>query len=517
MGTKASMIDSMPSRTRRLWPLLVILLAVPTLGISGCESSDPSGPTAEPPSLLDAEERNAGWWIEQYGEISLADLDGEDAEIFKATHGILDRLRPHFDDARTRLVILGAEIDNDAPLPAFAAALPDDTIVMSLEGLRLCYRSVTREAGDSRAAAVLAHELAHLVAEHHWHLEAAALVGGFSGESDVFRSLLKTLGSNSQQAKKLELAADRRAVIGMAMAGYDPEVLLSGESSFFHEWVGTASGQLAYQNDSHPTSDERALYAKSWFRNAADLAALFQEGVRAYDEGDFTGAAEAFERVEREFPSREVLSNLGLAEIQLAARALGTCNGSLLLRWRLPMEIDRTTLLERTILRGDERSGCYEEEPYGAHRRSAHTALDEALRKEETYHPALLNLVALYMLDDRPQLAMGLAESGVSLYPDDPDFLLAYKTAEISVLMELEKPVENELSDLGDLHRRFPDHPDIAFNYAQALSHAGQYDRAEPVWRAFLRLEPESEWAEIARWNLGEEPESAANEDQPAR
>lgn len=517
MDTRPPVTDSAPGGTRRLWPLLVILLAVPTLGISGCEGSENETGDEAPPALLGDELRSAAYWVDQYGEVSADELDAEDARLLADTHAILDRLRPHFSDARTRLVILGEEFDEDAPLPAFAAALPDDTIVMSLEGLRLCYRGVTRAEGDSRAACVLAHELAHREADHHWFLEAAAMIRAFGGESDVLRSLAETLGSGTQEAKKLELEADRMAVIRMTAAGFDPEALFGARESFFDEWVGTAAGRLAYQNESHPAPGARAVHARSWFREAADLGLEFRDGVDAYDRGEFVEAVEAFERVEREFPSREVLSNLGLSELQLAARALGKCDGALLLRWRLPVEIDRKTLLARTTLRGDERSECYDEEPYLTHWRRAKTALDEALQKEETYSPAILNLAALHMLDDSPAWARSYATTGAELFPDDSRFRNALLTVDIADLLARDKSFDEEAAAHAALHEEHPDDPDIAFNAAKALMLAGQYDRAEPVWRAFLRVEPDGEWAEIARWNLGEEPESPANEDQPAK
>lgn len=517
MGTNGRIDISTRSGLRRFGPLLAILLAFPTLGVSGCESSDGASPPTAPPSLLDSEARNAEWWIEQYGEISLADLAGEDAEFFTSSHEILDRLRPHFDDARTRLVILGAEVDDGAPLPAFAAALPDDTIVMSLAGLRLCYRGVTRTQGDSRTACVLAHELAHFEARHHWFLEAAAMIRAFGGESDVLRSLSETLGSGSQEAKKLELEADRRAVIRMTAAGFDPEVLFEGRESFFHDWVGTAAGQLAYQTDSHPTPDQRALHARSWFRESAELSERFHRGVAALDAGDHQAAIEALEPVAREFPSREVLSNLGLAYYQLAALALADCDGVLVTTWRMPVAIDHETLLDRTRTRGSERSHCYERADYLDAFDRAKEVLGKAHRQDEEYPQALLNLAALHMLDDSPAAARMYGVMGAELLPDDSQFRNAILTVDIADLMARDKSFTEEAAALAALHEEHPDEPDIAFNAAQALMLAGQYDRAEPIWRAFLGMEPDTEWSEIARWNLGEEPESPANEDQPAK
>jgi hypothetical protein len=76
------------------------------------------------------------------------------------------------------------------------------------------------------------------------------------------------------------------------------------------------------------------------------------------------------------------------------------------------------------------------------------------------------------------------------------------------------------LDELGALRERFPEDPSIAFNLASALTYDPEHglDEALPVWRDFLRLEPEGPWAAIARdWVGLDEPADPAEADQPAR
>jgi Tfp pilus assembly protein PilF len=50
--------------------------------------------------------------------------------------------------------------------------------------------------------------------------------------------------------------------------------------------------------------------------------------------------------------------------------------------------------------------------------------------------------------------------------------------------------------------RTDPAFADAHFNLAMALSDLGQREEAQQHWRTYLRLDPESPWAEIARGHL---------------
>lgn len=498
-------------RTRRRWPLLVALLALPTLGIAGCESSSNDLEPAEPRILLDDEWRSAERWIEEWEEAPARN------PFVARAQGVFAKLRPHFDFAGNRLVVVGPEgigRGTDAP---YAAALPDGNVVLNWAGLELCYQGVSLARGDSRLALVLAHELAHLQSRHQWFLDAAAMSLAFEGEDEVVRALRDDLGSSAQEVKKLELQADEMAVIGMLLAGYDPAVVLGKDESFFAEWVGTAKGQLAYQDERHPSPEQRDLNAKERLRRAAQKASVFHRGVEAVGEEDYEAAIAAFEDVELFFPSREVLSNLGLSHYQLAARVLGECDGTLITRWRLPVELDEETVLDRTTYRGETRSECYERDDYLAHLRPGEERLVKALEVDPDHPSALLNLIALYMLDDHPFKALSLAEHAIRVHADDSRFQMARAVVRVADELSQDRPIGDYAASLEDLHRRHPDDQVLAFNTARALSLAGEAERAEPIWRAFLELEPEGPWAEIAWDWLGEEGPDGRESDQVAK
>ena len=70
---------------------------------------------------------------------------------------------------------------------------------------------------DDQLAAILAHELGHVVLRHRQRLDAAGIEGG----------LLKEVGRNRGIARATEIAADRISVHLLANAGFDPNAAVS--------------------------------------------------------------------------------------------------------------------------------------------------------------------------------------------------------------------------------------------------------------------------------------------------
>src|SRR5262245_43634711 len=62
------------------------------------------------------------------------------------------------------LVVIG----RTSKIGLYAAAIPDRSIILSEEGLEICYREPAR--GDDRLAFVLGHEISHHKHGDFWHL-----------------------------------------------------------------------------------------------------------------------------------------------------------------------------------------------------------------------------------------------------------------------------------------------------------------------------------------------------------
>ena len=76
--------------------------------------------------------------------------------------------------------------------------------------------SLAEAVTDDQLAAILAHELGHVVLRHRQRLEAAGVEGGW----------LKEVGQNRIVARATEIAADRMSVHLLANAGFDPHAAI---------------------------------------------------------------------------------------------------------------------------------------------------------------------------------------------------------------------------------------------------------------------------------------------------
>lgn len=459
----------------------------------------------------------AGAWLEVYPEVG--------------SHPRLPRAREIFERMRqvagthAELVVLG-----DLPGPT-AFALPDRTVILSERGLELCYEGVTQDQGDARLALLFGHELAHVASDDFWHASALASLRGVDEADEQLQRLRELLALDGNRRQVLELRADQWGFLALIEAGFDPKPLLQGGETFFEAWVGDAAGSLVYDDPDHPTPQARASFVRGKLGQVAGQLDLFERGKEAFLEAErlaaatggpellpgvealYREAADHFRRFERHFDGREVLSNQALAHLRLAAGVLAGCDGRLVNRYYLPTALDPATLAHAARLRGEGgySSPCFEREDYQRHMKEARRLLEEAVERDPEYLPARLNLVAAYVLDEKPANAQlhGLAATEVD--PEDARAAAAPWVARLAD-HDLGGPidVDSVLKELGALHRRFPDDPGIAFNLASALSREGQADEAEPVWRAFLRVEPTGPWADVAWERLGEEPGGVA-------
>ncbi len=390
-----------------------------------------------------------------------------------------------------------------------ALALADPAVVLSRAGLDLCYDGVSAVEGDARVAFVLGHELAHLKNGDFWHASAFATARELEGEDEVTRALRNLLAEDPRDRKKAELRADDEGALALIMAGHDPGTLFERGRTFFEEWVRAVPGLVAYHDPEHPTPEARARLLEARLADVVGRVHLFHEGVAAFESGDYEGAVERFSEFRRVFPGREVLNDLALAHLKLAAEALARCDGTLVTRYHLPEALDDETLAERARLRGglERSSPCFEGPGYRRHMEEATRLLREAVERDPRYLPARLNLVAAFVLDEQGAQAVLAGDEAAKLAPDLPEALAARATAYLaySDLGGTFVAEDQVLGELAALHERFPGEPSVAYNLATALARRGRPDEAEPLWRDFLREEPGGAWAGVAREWLGEE------------
>lgn len=486
---------------------LPTLLGVVVAALIGCNE--------EPSRLLEQGDPLASGdaWLEVYPEI--------------ADHPNLPRAREVFDEMRRTVGVRASLRVLEMGRSPRALALPDETILLSRSGLDLCYDGVSPEAGDARLAFLFGHELTHVANDDFWHASAFASVRGVEGRDEASGRLQELLAQDGRDRQVLELRADDAGLLALIQAGYDPAPLLGGDRSFFDEWTGGPDGALAYADPSHPTPVDRARFVQRRLSEVAGKTPLFEQGLAAFEEAEklaaedggrialqameakYEEAVERFDRFRRLFPGREVLSNLSLAHLRLATLRLARCDGTLVNRYYLPTVLDPVTLAERAVNRGsgEYSSACFENEAYQRHMRKATSLLEEAVDRDPHYLPARLNLVAAYVLDEKTASAALLARRTMERFPGEAEAAAAWSGAHLAYLATGSSFLDagQILQQVEAYRRAFPHEPGIAFNLAAFQSYDGRLDEARPVWRAFLELQPEGPWADVARDWVGEE------------
>jgi len=124
----------------------------------------------------------------------------------------------------------------------------------------------------------------------------------------------------------------------------------------------------------------------------------------------------------------------------------------------------------------------------------AMAAYRRALAYDPTFVPAIINLANLHYSRDALVEAQALYEQAISLEPTtfEGRFNLG------NVHHDMGRYEEAALCYMGALEVN-GEYADAHFYLAVTLEKLGRSNEARPYWRAYLRLDPEGEWAELAR------------------
>ena len=374
-----------------------------------------------------------------------------------------------------------------------ALALPGQGVVLGQGGLELCYEDGERSSGDARLALLLGHELAHLEAEEDVHAFAA-----YQPESGT--ELIEAVRNRAPDLGEREIRADQRGLVYAAMAGFDPEILFNDGEAFFRRWVSRPVASAAY--DSHPSPQQRARFLMGELSRIAAELDYFHYGLRFYQMGRYEEAISLLAHSQSLYPSREVLNNLGLAELQIALQHLAACDGALAMRFRLPLVMDAQTLSEGVRRRGGQSQSCLEVPLFRQHFSAAVTYFRKALGRDPEHLSALLNLFSSRVVGGEAAAALDLAERASALSGQDPSVLSARAVA-IYLFAEDKDLQKDRLEAIGLLREQTGSRPEagLAYNLAVMLSESGL--PAEAAWRRFLDLEAIGPYADYARERLG--------------
>jgi tetratricopeptide (TPR) repeat protein len=436
---------------------------------------------------------HSSWWQSTYGEIqSSRNLYTARAKL------VFDRLVAVADKRANRLPrLLLVAVDGDP----YAVALPDGGVVLTKSGLDLCYSGVSPPYGDARLAFVLGHELAHLANDDFWHAAAFSVFITAGPERSQTRSLAETLRDRPSNQQVRELQADANGLVYMMMSGFEPQVLLLGNDSFFHQWARLA-GDTAYADPNHPTPDERASLLRAELAKVASELPFFYFGIRLYQIGRYQEAILLLDRFRTTYPGREVLNNAGLAHYQLAARILGDCDGDALLRFYLPVVLDPETRARVMRVNRSEPSPCFRSADFRKELETSARLFSLAAESAPEYIPARINLTSTWILGQMGPQAYVAARAASELAPKDASVRMLEAVALYLLGREgnLDTGPEST-SRLAKLTNENPNSPAIAYNLGAILAEQNRSREARSAWQGFRRLESTGVYAEaVSAW-----------------
>jgi tetratricopeptide (TPR) repeat protein len=336
------------------------------------------------------------WWVSNYDELTReSDPRARRAhEIFERVHNAAGS-RPGYIP---KLVVIAT----DPYGTPRAEAIPDGGIVISKGVLDLCYKE--ERYGDDRLAFVLAHEIAHHIKGDFWHYRFFQALDAEEQGRRTDQTAVKEVRKIAEQTSDVqakELQADVEAIGCTAMAGFNPQAIVSDQEhiNFFAFWA-EALDPAKLVNTKHGTPKQRAVAVAAKLNEIAGQTGFFQLGVLLYQAGKYCEAADAFRTFLATFPSREVYHNLAACHHQLGLRDIGTAQISTsgdTLQFELSFPIDTKTLASGTVRGGTGSS----------HMDKAIAMYTEAIKLDPEYPLPYIGLGCAYLQVDPYQ---GLAE-----------------------------------------------------------------------------------------------------------
>ncbi len=425
------------------------------------------------------------YWRNNYAELS-AD---EDPRVTRA-QGIFDRVL--HAAGRTLGVVPRLFILEHNPLNiSLPIAIPDGWVIISKGTLDICYRDAVY--GDDRLAFVLGHEIAHQLKGDFWHMQFFQALEASKSRGREPRETLAEIGRVVRATDDVwakELQADEHGVVYAAMAGFRTDAIVTEDDriNFFQEWVSALDPQRI-RAQSHPAPQQRATAVKARLHQVVSKIDAFQVGLRFYQAGDYTRAIRAFEKFLEYFPSREVYYNLAASHHQLALQIRQLSQpANRVLPFKLSLAVDPDTRARGINLRASKGP----EIRFNEHIEKAVSFYEMAKSLDPSYGLSYNNLGCAYIVKGEAFKAIAALHDALELAPDAPDVLNNLGVAFFAA--NLAEPAKAHLYQARMLAPRY----DAAlFNLGKIAYEERHWAEARRHWRAYLRLDTMSPWAEL--------------------
>jgi tetratricopeptide (TPR) repeat protein len=407
-------------------------------------------------------EDSVQFYFDNYGRANYKD------KLVRRVQQVFEKMKLVADKRYHRWPQLAIVEGFDSPEDCLVIALPDGYIVLSKQALDIIYKNVPLIYGDTRAAFILGHELAHLANDHHWHRKFLSVV----------KNSKALVIKNYRQPRVQEIEADDHGFIYAAIAGYPVDKLLVDDSRQQNFLVYWEQQTFRGVNDTHPRPEVRAHRLRARLQALLDILPYFHFGVRlSHFERCFDGIYFLREFVQN-FPGREVYNNLGVCELQKAQQVLGK---EAYLYW-LPSLLDVTTPVDNLSSRG-ERATLADE-----FLTNAKEYFKSALDMEPSYLPANVNLaITAFYLGEIYQ-ARAAIEKAHQLDPNDLEIqglrlVILHKEGEQSPYVDMWPYIIQQFEQLAQP----PNAPlSILYNMAKLLE-LRKRTGADNLWQRLAR------------------------------
>ncbi len=406
---------------------------------------------------------NVQYYIEKYGRAN------QDEEQIRRVYDVFDKISRVADKRQHRepklLVYNSQNFCLGEPL---AAALPDGYIVLSKQAVEILYNNVSTIVGDTRAAFVLGHELAHLANDDHWHLEFYKIVRGNQSLRPLVNSFFE------QNGEQKEIQADDRGFIFAAMAGFPVDKLLTNKPNFFDYWQQQTVSSFGKKN---PELEIRAEAVRGRLGNLLQDLPYFHFGLRLSHFERCDDGVYFFKEFLKQFPAREVYNNLGVCYLQRARLKLGK---NAYFYW-LPSVLDVSTQIDDFRFQDSRGVGKALAEEF---LREAKKFFELALQQEPSYLPAIVNLAITTLHLGEIYEARVAIEKAIEKAPDDLNIqglqaIIMYEEGEKSPYVDMWTHSRQLLKNLT-LKPKAP--LSIFYNLAQLLELRKRADATE-LWQ----------------------------------
>jgi tetratricopeptide (TPR) repeat protein len=461
--------------------LMLILSVLLMLGYSAWASENPKD--------------HIDYWQKNYDEL----LPKDDPRVEKAQR-IFNRVL-NAAGRRPGIVPRLFIVKTDAAYIPLAFAIPDGGIIISKKVLDICYKDPKR--GDDRLAFILGHEIAHQLKDDFWHQRffQAVMLSKEKNPSPSTKKLLEEVKSVVGMTDKVlskEIQADEYGIIYASMAGFNTRsIITEDESVNFFEYVASAMDpdhiKGVHKDATHPSPAKRSESVTARLKQVLDKVDLFNLGLLFYQSGNYEKAILFFSEFLRFFPSREVYHDLAASYHQLALSYYKDWKKDKQeIPFKLSVAIDPETRANKIVLKGG--GGDDPEQLFKLNIEKAIQYYTTAISQDSSYVMAYSNLGSALIIKGEVYKAIGILKDALKLKPDLSDILnnlgVAFFYAE-----NTRKAVEN----LKKANKLSPRYNDPLFNLGRIAYEEKKEAEAKQYWLAYLKLDPYSPWADLAR------------------